>query len=165
MNLFLVFAFQREDDIVGKWVLLFAAVILVLLLVIYTYRRLRRHFAVRKQWTKAEATIKSGFSADVRDDDADGEDSFGWKPALQYFYQAAGEHYSGCFVLDRIFYSPDDARDAAQEWVDRKIFIRYNPANPEESAFLEQDGAPDGSHSLNRESPLSDLVTRLDRFF
>lgn len=160
MDLFLVFAL-REDDMVGKWVLLILSVTIGFLLVLYAYRRARLYFAVKKKWMKTEATIKSGFGADLRDygDDDAPADSFGWNPALQYFYQVAGEHYSGFFLLDRIFDSPDYAKDAAQEWMERKILIRYNPANPQESTFLEQDGAPPGSRSMSLDAPLSDLVT------
>lgn len=166
MNLFLVFALQSkddivrpEDDIVGKWVLLFAAVILVLLLVIYTYRRLRRHFAVRKQWMKTEATIESGFGAETNVPDPYLGPHYFWQPALQYTYQVGRESYSGCFLLDRIINSPEHAKGATREWLNLKIVVRYNPANPQESVFLEQDGAPPGSRSMSVDAPLSDLVT------
>lgn len=125
---------------------------------LYRYRRVRLHLAPRK-WKKIEAVVRGGFGTDIRDDDAEIEDSFGWKPGLQYSYAVAGDHYSGYFLLDRIFYSPEYAKDATQEWMNRKIFIRYNPANPQESAFLEQDGAPPGSRSMSVEAPPSDLVS------
>lgn len=149
-----------EADITGKFVLLMIAFGIISVFMFYTYRRLRLHFAMTK-WRRAEATICGGFGYDLRDDDDDAgkEHFFGWNPGLQYSYQVAGEHHSGYFLLDHVFYSPEYARDATQEWIKRRIFIRYNPANPEESAFLEEDGAPPDSRSMSMDGPPSNLVT------
>ena len=147
-----------DADITGKFVLLMMGFGIVCVFAFYARRWWRPQFMMKK-WTKTGAMINTGFDYDLRDDEAARENFFGWKPGLQYSYQVAGEQYSGYFLLDNIFYSPEDARDATQEWINRKIFIRYNPGNPEESAFLEQDGAPPDSRSMSIDGPPSDLFT------
>ena len=99
-----------------------------------------------------EATLESEYAAAVANN--------AWKPALQYSYQVAGEFYSGYFVLGEVFSSREDASAAARPWLEKKIFVRYNPARPHESAFLRDDGAPQGSRSLGDQPPASsDTIT------
>ena len=79
---------------------------------------------------------------------------------LQYSYQVAGEFYSGYFRLGEVFSSKEDASAASRPWLEKKIFVRYNPERPHESAFLRDDGAPPGSRSLGDQPPeSSDIIT------
>jgi hypothetical protein len=99
-----------------------------------------------------EATIQSGYVSAAANNV--------WKPVLQYSYQAAGEFYSGYFMLAGAFISCEEATAAARPWLEKKIFVRYNPERFHESAFLPADGAPPGSRSLGDQPPPStDTIT------
>ena len=88
--------------------------------------------------------------------------AYGWDSVLQYSYQVTGEYYSGYFRLAPVFSSEEDARAAAKPWLEKKkIFVRYNPSKPQESAFCRDDGAPRGSRSLGDQPPRSEETITL----
>lgn len=63
-------------------------------------------------------------------------------------------------MLDSAHTSREDASTAARPWLEKKIFVRYNPKKHYESAFLIADGAPPGSRSLGDQPPASqDVIT------
>jgi hypothetical protein len=135
----------------------------------FGYRRLRMRLSGSK-WPMTAATIQSEFAsnavnagvATVLHGGMAGAAArqYAWKAVLQYSYQVAGEFYSGYFLLGDIYSSSERASEAARPWVDRKIFVRYNPRNPDESVFRQADGAPQGSRSLgNQPPPSSDMIT------
>lgn len=157
MIVFLAFAFQREYDTAGNWVILITVVFLVFMLARSVYRRVRLQLVPRK-WKKTEAIVQQGFGAVVIVPDLYLGSHYFWKPALHYTYQVEKETCSGYFTLDRTFDSPEQTRGAAREWLNQKIVIRYNPANPQESVFFLQDGAPPGSEHLRNDVPPSNLV-------
>jgi hypothetical protein len=117
----------------------------------FGYRRWRMRYGSAR-WTLTEATISGGLAA------AAGSNLF--HAGLQYSYRTAGEFYSGYFMVGGVFTSRKDASAAARPWLEKKIFVRYNPARPQESAFLRDDGAPRGSRSFGDQPPASsDMIT------
>lgn len=161
-----------SDDLIG----IVAFVIFCLLAIgvgFLAYRRWRLRFAA-SGWTMTEATIQGDFPSRQKSSgfvvlfnvltrgSLTALQAGGWDSVLQYSYQVAGEFYSGYFMLRRVFSSEDDARSAAQPWLEKKrIFVRYNPSKPQESAFCREDGAPKGSRSLGDQPPASDETITL----
>ena len=155
---------EDVDDILGPLLVLS----IIVALCWFGYRRWRMRFGA-KGWTVTEATIESDYAANPGNSDVaavlggavvGAAVSNSWNAVLQYSYSAAGELYSGYFLLDGPFGSREAARDAARPWVLRKITVRYNPRRPHESAFLVSDGAPAGSRSLGDQPPASsDVIT------
>jgi hypothetical protein len=66
--------------------------------------------------------------------------------ALEYSYHADGELYSGVYFLPDTYTEGDLASEAERAWTGRKIVVRYDPDNPAQSVFLEEDGAPGKPH-------------------
>jgi len=144
----------------------------ILLLILGTlawigYRRWRLGYG-SSRWTMVDAIIQSEFvsapyspgpNAAVGGAVASAAASRLCKAVIQYSYQVAGEFYSGYFMLAGTFSSSEDASAAVRPWLHRKIVVRYNPALPQESAFLPNDGAPAGSRSLGNQPPSpSDVI-------
>jgi|SRR5215472_1550396 len=79
---------------------------------------------------------------------------------LQYSYQVAGEFYSGYIVLGGPYSSHEAANAAAGTWLGKTIRVRYNPAQPHQSALLSEDGAPAGMRGTGESPPASsDVIT------
>jgi len=128
-----------------------------------------RHIRRRKaafRWPLIEATIQSEFASNL----ANPAVVFGVAGAvaaqslcnavLQYTYNVAGEFYSGYIILGGPYRSREDATAAAQPWIGKKIFVRYNPVQPYQSALLNEDGAPAGMRGLGENPPASpDVIT------
>ena len=137
-------------------------------LLVAGYRYWRLRFGAPK-WTLVEGRIQSGYAANMNNAGLSvlggathvaAAHKTGWRAALQYSYQVAGEFYSGYFLLGPSYYSPETAKAATQDWVDRTILVRYNPSKPHQSAFLPVDGAPKGSRSYSDQPPpSSDLIS------
>jgi uncharacterized protein DUF3592 len=139
---------------------------------LYIYRRLRLRLGTGS-WNMAEARIVTCFATSP----GHGSTAVGLhggligalvaarnadsRAVLQYSYTVAGEYYSGSFMLGGSFSSPEDARAAANEWLGKTIFIRYNPDKPNLSVYLRADGAPKGSRSMGDQPPASDDVITL----
>lgn len=129
---------------------------------VHIARRIRRwHYcSAALNWPSAEAKITGSYQLDENevafstnswdDEDLNSEDcnnySARWAVAIQYIYHAERESYSGTYFLPAIYADGDLADDAAKEWADKTITIRYNPSHPTRSFFLEQDGAPGKPH-------------------
>ena len=159
MQLPSTFAFRVDQNSVEGAFGLFLLLAALAASLFYLYRRSRLYFAAQK-WTLAEATIQGGYAAYLQNSSRASK-YYGWRPTLQYSYQVAGEYYSGYLLFGGgYFNSSDDARAATEKWLNQKITIRYNPENPQESAFLKQDGAPSGWRSMsNQAPPTTDLIT------
>jgi hypothetical protein len=131
-----------------------------------------RHIRRRKasfHWTPIEATIQSEFAANLAAPGA-GLAVAGTAGAfasrnlcncvLQYSYQVDGEYYAGYIILGGPYTSHEDASAAARPWLGKKISVRYNPAQPHQSALLTEDGAPPGMRGLGENPPASnDVIT------
>ena len=138
-------------------------------LVFYGFRRFRMRTAPSR-WTMTEGTVQSdmpyqptspGSAGVLGGHVASAVASHYWKCVLQYSYTVAGEFYSGYLMLGEVFYSSESASAAARPWLQKKIFVRYNPKKPYESAFLVADGAPAGSRSLGDQPPVSEGMITL----
>ena len=138
-------------------------------LAFYGFRRLRMRTAPSR-WTMTEGTVQSdmpyqpassGGAAAFHGAVGSAIASHYWKCVLQYSYQVAGEFYSGYVMLGEVFFSSEAASAAARPWLQKKIFVRYNPNKPYESAFLVADGAPAGSRSLGDQPPASEGMITL----
>jgi hypothetical protein len=55
-----------------------------------------------------------------------------------YSFSIAGEYYSG-YCLERIFNDSMSARKYVDEFKGRKVFIRYDPQNPNQSVWRRKD--------------------------
>jgi hypothetical protein len=152
------------DAVLGPLILLGVLVALTW----FGYRRWRLRYRATR-WTMTEATIQSEFAANANSPRMSAAlggvagaaaSSSAWNAVLQYSYLVAGEFYAGYFMLGGTYWPREDASTAARPWIDKKIFVRYNPDRPHESAFLKQDGAPKGSRSLGDQPPASpDVIT------
>jgi hypothetical protein len=60
-----------------------------------------------------------------------------FRTILYYSYSAHGHFYSGEFV--RTQSSWDRADSLGSDWQDRQIMVHYNPVDPSQSVFVEQD--------------------------
>ncbi|HEY6347825.1 MAG TPA: hypothetical protein VI636_00300 [Candidatus Angelobacter sp.] len=154
-----------EDAIVSPLILL----LIISLLIFYGFRRWRLRTAPSR-WTMTDATIQSempsnpaspGVSSIVGGQVAAAAARHYWRPVLQYSYQVQGEFYSGYFMLGSAHNSREDASAAARPWLQKKIFVRYNPKKHYESAFMVADGAPAGSRSLGDQPPASQEIITL----
>lgn len=171
MQAWCIFAYLIDDDSID--LVLGPTIVLLMLcaLVWYGYRQYRR-LRLRygsSRWTMTEAKVQSEFSSNASSPGLHAVLSGGLAAAaarnlfhvvLQYSYQVAGEFYPGYFRLGEVFSSREDASAASRPWLEKKIFVRYNPEHPHESAFLRDDGAPPGSRSLGDQPPeSSDMIT------
>jgi hypothetical protein len=130
----------------------------VVYLVVYIARLIRRWYtAVRAEsWPAVDAAVNSSYELDENqsvlslngwgDEEDDDEYYPRWTIAIQYSYQADGEFYAGTFFLPKTYSDGDLASAEERAWAGRKIVVRYNPAKPMQSFFLEQDGAPGKPH-------------------
>lgn len=172
MQAWCVFAYLIDDDSLDL-VLGPTIVLLMLCALVWNgyrlYRRLRLRYG-SSRWTMTEAVIQSEFAGNATSPSlhaalggsltaAAASNLF--HPVLQYSYQVAGEFYSGYFMLGELLSSREDASAAARPWLEKKIFVRYNPERPHESAFLRDDGAPPGSRSFGDQPPASPAMITL----
>jgi hypothetical protein len=157
------------DSVLGPLFTLLVMVGIVAALAWFAYRRWRMRYGSAR-WTITEATIQSEIACNASSPGLHAVPGGGLAAAaasnlfhavLQYSYQVAGEFYSGYFMLGEVFNSREDASTAAKPWLEKKIFVRYNPERPHESAFLRDDGAPRGSRSLGDQPPASSDMTTL----
>ena len=63
-------------------------------------------------------------------------------PALLYSYQVNGEFYSGQHQFSESRRNSDDALELAAPWVKKRIFVRYQPNDPQQSVYLPKDPFP-----------------------
>jgi hypothetical protein len=133
----------------------------------FLYRKIRRRKAAFS-WPLIEATIQSEFASDLAN--AAVGMAFGvagsaasrtlCNAVLQYTYNVAGEFYSGYIIFGGPYNSREDAAAAARPWIGKKVSVRYNPAQPHQSALLNEDGAPPGMRGLGENPPASsDVIT------
>ena len=153
------------DAVLGPLILL----VIIGSLAFYGFRRLRMRTAPSR-WTMTEGTVQSdmpyqptspGGAGLLAGHVASAVASHYWKCVLQYSYQVTGEFYSGYVMLGEVFFSSEAASAAARPWLQKRIFVRYNPSKPYESAFLVADGAPAGSRSLGDQPPASEGMITL----
>lgn len=138
----------------------FAAVLIaivpaaIIIAIVYTWRwRYRRNLRDRAQsWPAADATVITSYELDEnagvfsRNVFSGGDENATyyplWATAIRYAYYVDNDAYSGTYFLPG---ATDDGHIAAavgRTWVGKTIVVRYNPDKPEESVFLEKDGAP-----------------------
>jgi Protein of unknown function (DUF3592) len=94
-------------------------------------------------WPTAEALVETFYVVN----DSRRNRGLRYLPVLQYSYTVDGERYSGEFNLGVFEADRDTATDIAKHWVGERILIRYKPLSPGTSAWLKQDGAPEGVRS------------------
>ncbi|HEY6969038.1 MAG TPA: DUF3592 domain-containing protein [Candidatus Angelobacter sp.] len=59
-----------------------------------------------------------------------------------YSYEVNSEFYSGQYTFPESRSSSDGALKLAAPWRKRKIFVRYNPADPQKSVLIPSDTMP-----------------------
>ena len=130
-----------------------------------------RKIALAQNWTRMDAIVESSFEIDettVRPRtwvklveawfllvfgeranlerisvDDDGRDcSLPWIVGLRYSYNANGNSHVGSYFLPPAFADSGKASDEGKAWTGKRISIRYNPNKPDQSVFLQADGAP-----------------------
>jgi hypothetical protein len=132
----------------------------------FLYRHIRRRKAAF-QWPLIEATIQSEFVSELTNA-AVGMGVAGavasrmlCNAVLQYSYIVAGEFYAGYIIFGGPYGSREEAAASARPWIGKKVSIRYNPAQPNQSALLHEDGAPAGMRGLGENPPASSAVITL----
>jgi hypothetical protein len=93
-----------------------------------------------ESWPTAEARIESFYI--VRNTSNRRYSGGFYLPVLQYSYTVQDERCSGEFNLGVFEADRDSANEVGKKWVGENIRIRYKPSSPQESIWLEQDGAP-----------------------
>jgi len=66
-----------------------------------------------------------------------------FKTTLYYSYPAQGHFYTGTFTRWRS--SRDAADSTGSNWQNCQIMVRYNPAEPTQSVFVEKDDLNPGN--------------------
>lgn len=162
------FAYIIDDETMGD---IRAALFMLGLISVgawFLYRHIRRRREAFR-WPLIEATIQSEFAANLAGPGV-GMAVAGiagsvaarnaYNCVLQYSYQVAEEFYAGYIVLGGPYASSGDASAAARPWLGKKISVRYNPAQPHQSALLPEDGAPAGMRGCGETPPASsDVIT------
>jgi len=127
-------------------------------LVVYWARRVRRWYVASQaeNWPRVTAFVSGSYEVDEnqgllsRNGWGLEEDDYEYYPrfavALEYTYRAGSEFHAGIYFLPETYSQGDLAGEAERAWADRKIVVRYNPDKPEQSVFLETDGAPGKPH-------------------
>jgi uncharacterized protein DUF3592 len=130
----------------------------IVYLLVYMARRIRRWYigGRAESWPAADAAVSGSYEIDENqsalsrngwgDERSDGEYYPRWSVAIQYSYQADGESYAGTYFLPQTYSDGVLASEAERAWVGKQIVVRYNPSRPDQSFFLEQDGAPGKPH-------------------
>src|SRR5215831_7330525 len=156
---------DRLEVLLGLARIVFIPPAAVVYLVVHLARRIRRWYlaARAKNWTATDAWVSGSYQLDEsqgllslqgwtngyeagdiyygeKQDEADYRARLA--VAIEYTYHADGEVRSGTYLLPYMFKEGDTASKAEKAWVGRRIVVRYNPTRPEQSFFLEQDGAP-----------------------
>ena len=101
-----------------------------------------------ESWPTAEARVETFYVVN----DSGRNRGLRYLPVLQYSYTVDGERYSGEFNLGVFEADRDTATDVGKHWVGERILIRYKPLSPRTSAWLKQDGAPEGVRSAAPET-------------
>jgi hypothetical protein len=57
--------------------------------------------------------------------------------AILYSYKINGEYYSGQYYLPGRYSTAEDAQNQISNWIGKTIQVHYNPADPQESYFLD----------------------------
>lgn len=70
------------------------------------------------------------------------ERSLPWLAGIRFTYEVQGSVYTGSYLLPSAYAGYDFAAKDAGAWMGKRITVRYNPEKPEQSAFLQEDGAP-----------------------
>jgi hypothetical protein len=169
MHAWLILAYMVDDDTIDAVV----GPIFVLGLLAVGAWFLIRHMRRRKaslRWTLIEATIQSEFAANLANPAVGFAVAGGVGAAasstlcncvLQYSYVVDGEYYAGYIILGGPYSSRGEVSAAARPWLGKKISVRYNPAQPHQSALLIEDGAPPGMRGLGETPPASSDITTL----
>jgi len=69
-----------------------------------------------------------------------------WLAGIRFSYKVEGNVYCGKYMLPAAYASYEHAAKDSGPWVGKRIKVRYDPAAPEQSAFLQEDGAPGKPH-------------------
>ena len=149
-----------EFEFGGALIALVPAAIIVMSVYAWRWRQRRSLFSRAQSWPAADATVNSSYELDenagVLSRNAFTADYENvnyvalWSTAIQYSYHVNGDVYAGTYFLPTTSDDGHIAAEAGRAWVGRNIAVRYNPDDPEESVFLEQDGAP-GPSRISRQ--------------
>jgi hypothetical protein len=69
-----------------------------------------------------------------------------WLAGIRFSCKVEGNVYFGKYLLPAAYANYEPAAQGGRAWVGKRIKVRYNPAKPEQSAFLQEDGAPGKPH-------------------
>jgi hypothetical protein len=158
-----------EFEIPGVLIALVPAATIALSVYGWRWRQRRSLFFRAQSWPAADAIVNSSYELDENSGvlspntfTADYDDVKYiplWCTAIQYSYRVNGDLYAGTYFLPTTTDDGHIAAEAGRAWVGRNIAVRYNPDDPEESVFLEQDGAPGKSRISRLVSDRPQLTT------
>jgi hypothetical protein len=130
----------------------------VVYLLLYLARRVRRWYLTGRaeNWPRANGLVTGSYELDENQSAlspngwGDESDDYEYYPlfavAIQYSYRVEGNLHAGTYFLPQTFTEGDLASEAERAWDGKTIVVRYNPAKPSQSVFLEIDGAPGKPH-------------------
>jgi hypothetical protein len=158
-----------EFELPGVLIALVPAATIALSVYAWRWRQRRSLFSRAQSWPAADAIVNSSYELDENSGvlsrntftaDYDNVEYIPlWSTAIQYSYHVNGEVYAGTYFLPTTSDDGHIAAEAGRAWVGRNIAVRYNPDEPEESVFLEQDGAPGKSRISRLVSDRPQLTT------
>ena len=93
-------------------------------------------------WTKRRGASNWPMITGVVEQTCVDQDNRGHVPGLLYSYQVNGEYYSGQFSFPDGFRDRDKALESVKPWLQKKIYIRYKPSDPQISVLLPNDRPP-----------------------
>lgn len=70
------------------------------------------------------------------------QDGRRYAPGILYSCQVNSEFYSGQYRLSGSFNDYDEALELAKGWLEKKVYIRYKPSDPQVSVLLPDDRPP-----------------------
>ncbi|HEY6971376.1 MAG TPA: DUF3592 domain-containing protein [Candidatus Angelobacter sp.] len=141
----------------------FALIVVVLMAIVYLvlhlwrWSRQRSRMARAEAWPVTDAKVESSYELDEsstklrtllgylkfgHEEDAHQHDPEAWTVGICYYYRVSGGIYAGTYFLPKSYRQSRRASEAGKVWVGKKIRVRYHPDKPEQSMFLESDGAP-----------------------
>jgi hypothetical protein len=153
--------FILDRDPAFDWIALAFYAILLLGIIFKIARRFNTTVG-SSTWTLTQAVVRGGYPSYAKYTNTVNTryNEFDYRLVLQYSYTVAGEYYSGYLLFKQRHRTQDGAMAAFAGWKDRPLMVRYDPAHPQRSVCLRDDGAPADTRSLGDQPPPSvDLVS------